>query len=168
MAKKNFEKLLKANTPLNISDIPFSYRLGLLDFLLDYGITNSTFYLRFFRNGFDEWELIGIDECMNRFLSIPRVSQTLNNYVEKDVTGKEIGVKGRLYRLAQKGSTSIFYNCLKKAEKGFCLLFFSYMRDMGMSNPTVIKRFISENWKPWELKGIRNLIEEYENMKCND
>ena len=38
-------------------------------------------------------------------------------------------------------------------------MFISYMSKMGMSRPTVRKRFAAWPFKEWELSGVRNLID---------
>ena len=132
---------------------------NLAEFLSDKGFTTSTFYLRFFQKGFDDWEIQGIMDCKKQFLAIPEVGKLLAEYVETDALGNEIGKKGYLTELAKSEEPGVFYSCLKKADSGLCMKFFAYMEEKGMSRTTIIKRFTSDDWKPWEQEGIRTLLE---------
>ncbi|MDY3897714.1 MAG: hypothetical protein SOZ29_06485 [Prevotella sp.] len=53
-----------------------------------------------------------------------------------------------------------FYESLGQT-KGLRSMFISYMQERGMSAATVIKRFTIESWRPWELEGIRAVLEPF-------
>lgn len=161
MTKEIIEKIAKPNTPLDVSDMTAEDKNALSAYLSDKGISTSTFYLRFFQKGFDGWEIIGINECKKQFLAIPDIAEVLKTYVETDAAGKELGEKGYLYSLAHGEQPGIFYTCLKKANNGLCTKFADYMYDRGMSRTTLIKRFTSDDWKPWEASGIKPLLLAY-------
>ena len=74
------------------------------------------------------------------------------------------GDKGYLYILAQSDEPGVFYSCLKRVNAGMCNKFIAFMNERGMSAATVIKRFTTDNWKPWEKEGIRNLLNSYYNV----
>ncbi len=161
MTKKNIEKISNPNTPLAVSDMKVDEKKALGDFLLSKGFTSSTFYLRFFQKGFELWEILGINTCKEQFLAISDVAKLLLGYVEVDVLGNEIGDKGYLYTLAKSDDPGIFYACLKRANNGLCIKFFEFMEERGMSRNTVIKRFSTDDWKPWEQEGITSLLQKF-------
>ena len=117
--------------------------------------------LRFFQKGFSKWEIEGTDECKRQFLLLSDVSHSLLENVDENDSQMEKGDKGYLYTLAQSNDPGVFYSCLKRVNAGMCNKFIAYMNERGMSAATVIKRFTSENWKPWEQEGIRNLLTSY-------
>ena len=161
MTKEIVEKITKSYTPLQTDDMSVEDKKSLYMTLAKKGFTLATFYLRFFQKGFSEWEIEGIDECKRQFLLLPDVSQPLLEYVDEHDSQKVEGDKGYLYVLAQSNEPGIFYSCLKRVNAGMCNKFIAYMNERGMSAATVIKRFTSENWKPWEQEGIRNLLTSY-------
>ena len=161
MTKEIVKKITKSHTPLQTDDMTVEDKKSLYAALEKKGFTLATFYLRFFQKGFSEWEIEGIDECKRQFLSLPNVAQQLLDYVDDDDTQRLEGDKGYLYILAQSDEPGIFYSCLKRVNAGMCNKFIAYMNERGMSAATVIKRFTTDNWKPWEKEGIRNLLNSY-------
>lgn len=164
MTKEIIEKIMQNNTPLEVNDISVEEKKNLAEFLSAKGFTASTFYLRFFQKGFDTWEIQGVNDCKNQFLAIPEVGKLLYEYVETDALGNEIGKKGYLAELAKSGEPGMFYTSLKKVNNGFCMKFFAYMEERGMSRTTIIKRFSSDDWKPWEQEGIKTLLQQFMNL----
>ena len=161
MTKEIVKKITKSHTPLQTDDMTVEDKKSLYAALEKKGFTLATFYLRFFQKGFSEWEIEGIDECKRQFLLLPNVAQQLLDYVDDDDTQRLEGDKGYLYILAQSDEPGIFYSCLKRVNAGMCNKFIAYMNERGMSAATVIKRFTTDNWKPWEKEGIRNLLNSY-------
>lgn len=164
MTKEIIEKIMQNNTPLEVNDISVEEKKNLAEFLSAKGFTASTFYLRFFQKGFDTWEIQGVNDCKNQFLAIPEVGKLLSKYVETDALGNEIGKKGYLAELAKSDEPGMFYTSLKKVNNGFCMKFFAYMEERGMSRTTIIKRFSSDDWKPWEQEGIKTLLQQFMNL----
>ena len=161
MTKEIVKKITKSHTPLQNDDLTAEDKKALYAALEKKGFTCSTFYLRFFQKGFSDWEIDGIAECKRQFLLLPNVAQQLLDYVDEDDPQMESGDKGYLYILAQSDEPGVFYSCLKRANAGMCNKFIAYMNERGMSAATVIKRFTTDNWKPWEQEGIRNLLNSY-------
>ena len=164
MTKEIIEKITKSHTPLQTDDMTVEDKKSLYAALEKKGFTLATFYLRFFQKGFSEWEIEGIDECKRQFLLLPNVAQQLLDYVDEDDPQSLEGDKGYLYILAQSDEPGVFYSCLKRVNAGMCNKFIAYMNERGMSAATVIKRFTTDNWKPWEKEGIRNLLNSYYNV----
>ena len=158
MTKEIFEKITKPYASLQIDDMTVDDKRALYIALAKKGFKLSTFYLRFFQNGFSGWEIEGIDECKRQFLLLPDVSHSLLEYVDENDPQMVDGDKGYLYVLAHSNEPGIFYSCLKRVNAGMCNKFIAYMNKRGMSAATVIKRFKSENWKPWEREGIKKLL----------
>lgn len=161
MTKEIIEKICTPSTPLDVKDISAEEKKLLGEFLLAKGFTNSTFYLRFFQKGFSPWEIIGIEKCKEQFLDMKDVSEVLLNFDSDDASGKGNKKKGYLYTLAKSPKPGVFYDCLRKAKNCLCSKFQVYMLEKGMCTNTVIKRFNLGDWKPWEQKGIRAMLEEY-------
>lgn len=164
MTKEIVEKITKSYTPLQTDDMSVEDKKSLYVTLAKKGFTLATFYLRFFQKGFSEWEIEGIDECKRQFLLLTDVSQSLLEYVDENDPQSLEGDKGYLYILAQSDESGVFYSCLKRVNAGMCNKFIAYMNERGMSAATVIKRFTTDNWKPWEKEGIRNLLNSYYNV----
>ena len=161
MTKEFVKKITKSHTPLQTDDMTVEDKKSLYAALEKKGFTLATFYLRFFHKGFSEWEIEGIDECKRQFLLLTDVSQSLLEYVDENDPQMVDGDKGYLYVLAHSNEPGMFYSCLKRVNAGMCNKFIAYMNERGMSAATVIKRFTTDNWKPWEKEGIRKLLTSY-------
>lgn len=164
MTKENIEKITTPLQSLNAKDISVKEKKSLSDFMQAKGFSVATFYLRFFKNGFSVWEIIGINECKKQFLAMPEVSELLLSYAGDEEQGADKGDKGYLYTLAKSDKFGAFYECLRRANTGLCKKFFDFMNERGMSTGTVIKRFTTDNWKEWESNGIKNCLFQF-NLK---
>lgn len=160
MTKKILEKITRTRTFLDVADVTADEKKKMVFFLAKRGFTISTFYLRFFQKGFEEWEIKGIKECKKQFLELPDVAEALLSYIDKEDEDNLEGNKGYYYTLAMSDDAGVFYDCIRKVSN-LCTKFHTFMNDMGMSTGTTIKRFKEENWKPWEVQGIRSVMEEY-------
>lgn len=160
MTKENLEKITTPLQSLDVKDISVEEKKSLSDFMQTKGFSVATFYLRFFKNGFSVWEIIGINECKKQFLVMSEVAELLLSYVGDEVQGD----KGYLYTLAKSEKAGVFYDCLKRANTGLCKKFFDFMNERGMSTGTVIKRFTTDNWKEWEANGIKDCLLQF-NLK---
>lgn len=167
MTKENIEKITTPLQSLNAKDISVEEKKSLSDFMQAKGFSVATFYLRFFKNGFSVWEIIGINECKKQFLTMPEVAELLLSYAGDEEQGADKGDKGDkgyLYTLAKSDKFGAFYECLRRANTGLCKKFFDFMNERGMSTGTVIKRFTTDNWKEWESNGIKNCLFQF-NLK---
>lgn len=164
MTKENIEKITTPLQSLNAKDISVGEKKSLSDFMQAKGFSVATFYLRFFKNGFSVWEIIGINECKKQFLDMPEVAELLLSYAGDEEQGADKGDKGYLYTLAKSDKVGAFYECLRRANTGLCKKFFDFMNERGMSTGTVIKRFTTDNWKEWESNGIKNCLFQF-NLK---
>lgn len=164
MKKENIEKITTPLQSLNAKDISVEEKKSLSDFMQAKGFSVATFYLRFFKNGFSVWEIIGVNECKKQFLTMPEVAELLLSYAGDEEQGADKGDKGYLYTLAKSDKVGAFYECLRRANTGLCKKFFDFMNERGMSTGTVIKRFTTDNWKEWESNGIKNCLFQF-NLK---
>lgn len=159
MTKENIEKISIPSTALDVKDMTPDEKKHLSSFLLEKGFTSPTFYLRFFQKGFSLWEIMGTRECKRQFLAIPETAEVLKSHETAPDTDND-GEGKSLYDMACSDEPGVFYACLKK-EKGLCTRFFRFMQDKGMCMGVTIKRFSSDDWKPWEQEGITSLLREY-------
>lgn len=161
MTNKVIEILSKPRCFLGQGDITVEEKKSLEDFFSSKGFTPSTFFLRFTKKGFDQWEIDGVKKCKKQFLDIPEVAEKLLEAVPQD----EKENKGYYYTLAMSSAPGCFYRSLQMANVGLCNKFIEFMSERGMSCATVIKRFTMEQWKPWEIDGIQGLLETFYNNK---
>ena len=164
MTKDNIQKITPPLQSLDAKQFSVEEKKSLSDFMQAKGFSVATFYLRFFKNGFSVWEIIGINECKKQFLAMPEVSELLLSYAGDEEQGADKGDKGYLYTLAKSDKVGAFYECLRRANTGLCKKFFDFMNERGMSTGTVIKRFTTDNWKEWESNGIKNCLFQF-NLK---
>ena len=161
MSKEIVKKITKLCTPLHTDELTAEDKKALYAVLEKTGFTRAPFYLPFLQHGLSEWEIEGIDECKHQFLRLPNVAQQLSDYVDEYDPHRLEGDKGYLYILAQSDEPGVFYSCLKRVNAGMCNKFIAFMNERGMSTATVIKRFTTDNWKPWEQEGIRHILNSY-------
>lgn len=162
MTKEIVKKILNPRNPLRADDVSVDEKQVLMKFFVEKGFTASTFYLRFFQKGFFLWEILGVKDCKKQFLELPDVAKQLLEYIDPEDEKSLPGNKGYLYMLAQSDVPGQFYKCIKKANAGLCRQFFDFMGERGMCSTTVIKRFSSDDWKDWEMTGVRDLLEIYQ------
>lgn len=77
MTKENIEKITTPLQSLNAKDISVEEKKSLSDFMQAKGFSVATFYLRFFKNGFSVWEIIGINECKKTIFSYAGSSRAI-------------------------------------------------------------------------------------------
>jgi hypothetical protein len=88
---------------------------------------------RFFRDGFAQWELTGIDTIKEKYLKDLPDADTITND---------------------------FWTYLGELRRRQA--FSDYMRDNGMrSAMTVAKRFAADDWKPFERIGILAILQQF-------
>lgn len=162
MTKENIEKIFIPNGILGKDDLSIEEKVSLRDFLSPKGISEWTLRRRLYITGFSEWEILGIANIKKRYLELPEVAEALLAYKEED---EQEGDKGYLYTLAKSDEHGVFYDCISKVK--MCVHFQQFMKDLGMvSNTTVLDRFSQENWKPFELYGIKAMINKWLDESC--
>jgi hypothetical protein len=131
MTKELIEKINAPKGVFSSNDLSVDEKKVLYSIMLSYNATNGFTYDRFFKEGFDEWELKGINMVTDQFCK-------KNNIDKSDVPfftllDEYAGMKEKLY-----------------IEMGL----------MGMCRNTARKRFAADDWKAWERKGILSILEE--------
>lgn len=126
-----------------------------------YGAKQSFSYNRFFRDGFAQWELEGIDNIMCDFVG-EHTDALYNGYCENVVTPATDGDKKQILMSYIAAAPGNFY-ALVGFVYGYREKFRVFMRDRGMSFCTLYRRFHDEDWRPYERVGIRKIWEEFLN-----
>lgn len=143
MERHIFSKLESPGGHLEAKDLTADEKRGLYALMGKYGLPESTTYNRFFDKGFDPWELMGVNQCKTDFtVSIEdgRLRDTLYN------------TDGGFYSALPEGS-------------GYRMRLVSHMAERGMVHrATVEKRFDADDWKEWERRGVRAVIDEFCDM----
>ena len=153
MTKKIIEKITSGGV-LNVNDLNPSEKKALYAHFSAYGMSQSTCYLRFFDKGFRQWEIIGISHIRQEFL-------LTHNCCVDDKGTEDEGSRGYGYvlTLTDGYDDSKFYSVVSDLKMGVKLS--EFMAERGMaSQMTVRTRFKANDWKAWELKGIKAILEE--------
>lgn len=153
MTNKTFDKIIGGRT-LSPKDLTPDEKKDLYALFEAHGMTRSTCYLRFFDKGFDEWEISGISNIIDIFL------HTSSCVSWSDYTNKD-GSQGyaAVLALAHDNDDGRFYDIVTNLKIGNKLV--ELMAKKGMKSQTTVRtRFKANDWKPWERKGIRRILEE--------
>lgn len=120
--------MLKAKTKLESSAFSAEEKSQMFARLMLRGCPQSTAYARLFRDGFEEWQLVGVlrlieEYCASRSLSVPPVL------------------------------TRDFYHSLPSRTD-----FKEFMTTKGMCGTTCATRFKNPDFKHWELEGVMQIL----------
>lgn len=142
---RNLEKI-KGGKVLSSKDLEPEEKQQLYTLMKRYGASQAFSYDRFFKEGFRVWELLGIDWIQTRFL-------------------REEGLKEDADYLSvmqmQKNVPVGWFWSLLSQHDGMKARFKRKMAQLGMvSDVTVINRFSSSNWKPFERIGVWSIIDQ--------
>ena len=141
---------------LDVDDMSVEAKKRLFVLMKHYGMPQSTSYHRFFNKGFDKWEILGVTYIKNSFL-LTSFSGEDTKY-KTDVEGSR--GYGYVLSLDPAYNDSKFFALVTQQKMGVKLC--NYMAELGMaSQMTVRTRFKADDWKPWELKGIKNILEDF-------
>lgn len=154
MTKNIWKKILDGGI-LSATDITPEEKKQLYTLFEGYGMPKSTCYNRFFDKGFCKWEIMGVSHIQDVFL----VREKINT---DDIPEGEEGSRGygAVLALSSEYDNSKFYELVTNLKIGKRLC--DYMAELGMSSQmTVRTRFKANDWKPWELKGIEAIIDEF-------
>lgn len=150
----------KFNTPgahLECNDLTPNQKMLLWDVMKAEGASQGFAYDRFFKEGFREWELIGVDAIKAAFIE--------EHQRELWTEPEEDGTVGYAAILANYGDTlereGGFYDTIGRVT-GLKKAFTEQMNRMGMGTNQVLQRFTTDNWKPWQRRGIRAIIDDFE------
>ena len=158
MNKENLYKKIEKGRFLKAKYLTPKEKNELYDLMKKYGASCGFSYDRFFKEGFAEWELIGIDKVKADFIEEYKEELTMS----VPTNSNSIGDRGYAAVLALDTETpGSFYNAIGIV-KGLKKTFIERMFDLGMkSNATVYKRFTDDDWKGYERKGIAAIWSEF-------
>ncbi len=160
MTKQIFEKILSGGVLLP-NDLTADEKKTLNAVMAKYGMPQSTAYVRFFDKGFDQWEILGVSQLRQEFL--------LTSVCTSDGEAEEDGSRGYglVISMASDYDDSQFYDIVTRLKQGKILC--QFMANRGMASQTTVRnRFKDNDWKPWELKGIKAIIDEiFENEELS-
>ena len=143
MNRKKIEKLLLPKKHIDSADMTSDEKQALYEFLGRYGATNSFAYQRLFKEGFDEWELRGVDAIVKDFCSFHELNID---------TGKDFYSRLPL-------------TTIPRIKTMFC----RELSKLGMKHRnTISRRFDADNWKEYERIGLRQIINQFLSEHCHD
>lgn len=152
---KNIWKKIWDGGVLSATDLTPEDKKRLYALFEGYGMPKSTCYNRFFDKGFCQWEIMGVSHIRDVFLASEK----------SDTDDTPEGAEGsRGYgaalALSPNYDDSKFYELVTQLKMGKRLC--DYMAELGMfSQMTVRTRFKADDWKAWELKGVKAIIDEF-------
>ena len=158
MTKNIWKKILDGGT-LSATDLTSEEKKQLYALFEGYGMPKSTCYNRFFDKGFCKWEIMGVSHIQNVFL----VREKINT---DDMPEGEEGSRGygAVLALSTEQHDGKFYELVTSLKMGKRLC--ERMAELGMSSQmTVRTRFKADDWKPWELKGVSTILDEFVEQK---
>lgn len=153
MTKNVWKKIWDGGT-LSATDLTSEEKKQLYVLFEGYGMPKSTCYNRFFDKGFCKWEIMGVSHIMDVFLEREKVNTD-------DMPEGEEGSRGygAVLALSPGYDSGKFYELVTNLKMGKRLC--DHMAELGMSSQmTVRTRFKANDWKPWELKGVKAIIDE--------
>lgn len=156
MTKNIWKKILDGGI-LSATDLTPEEKKRLYALFEGYVMPKSTCYNRFFDKGFCKWEIIGVSHIRDAFLVREK-----SNTDDIDIPEGEEGSQGygAVLALTSKYNDSKFYELVTSLKMGKRLC--DRMAELGMSSQmTVRTRFKANDWKPWELKGVKAIIDEF-------
>lgn len=149
--RKNIKMVLEnQKAPLESTALSAGEKKRLFAVLERYGATQSFSYERFFKIGFEQWELDGIDFLKAQFL-LEHEHEILDGDMKvfsKDDIKKIIDEKGSFY------ATISLVPKLRARFNEFC-------RPLGLGTNSVLKHFPIDDWKPFQREGIVHLVEAH-------
>lgn len=158
MTKEIIEKIKVFDLPVPSSEVSADMKKRLYATFEQYGMSQSTAYLRLFSKGFDAWELLGVDHIKQDFLERYKREMLMADSVDEDGNILE-GDRGYASVLVlNSDEPGGFYSAIKQAR--LVATFKDEMLARGMSPHTCYLRFSSDDWKPWEVHGARNILSE--------
>lgn len=143
------EKLTQPGAHLNCDDLTPNQKKLLWEIMKRYGASQGFAYDRFFKEGFLQWELIGINSIKRKFLE----SHQTDLFPEGNVP------EGFIETICQNDGE--FYRTLGRAF-GLKKIFTDYMGTLGMGSNSVLNKFSTDDWKAYERVGVLAVVGDFE------
>ena len=177
MTKEIVTKMLTPGSSLSSADLSADEKKRLYALMREHGATDGFTYNRFFKEGFSQWEIDGIFEMKDAFLTWLHDQEKVFLEVRRAGSGE-----------ADAGGSALrhFYRVPPHAEEpqDYCEFSFdlnkpgdfwrflgdiAYRRRFGdfmayngmRAYNTVMKRFAADDWKDYETTGIRRIVERF-------
>lgn len=155
---KILDKISTPKSHLVSPDLTAEQKEQLYKTMESYGANRSFTYARFFRDGFDRWELDGMTALCIQFAD-EHEEELLRAYTDKfDVQGEQ-GERVRLMRAYIAGSNANLLSLCDEV-RGLRSRLFEFLAAAGMSRSTCYVRFSDGEWKPWECVGVKNICKQ--------
>lgn len=123
-----------------------------------YGANRSLTYARFFRDGFDRWELEGIESLCAQFVEDHK-EELVKAYAEKfGVHGTSAELSALMADHVHRQPLHLLALCY--AVRGLQSRLFEYFDEAGLSRSTCYVRLPQDGWKPWEREGVINICKQ--------
>ena len=153
MTKKTLNKIFQGSV-IDTKELTADEKMAVYACLARFGMPQSTAYHRLFVIGFSAWEIMGVTHIRDEFLATSVCCVDDNGTEDPGSRGY-----GYVLSLDPDYDNSQFFDMLVKLKLG--KKFTDYMAERGMqSQMTVRSRFRANDWKEWELKGIKAILEE--------
>lgn len=171
MNLKNLKRILQPGNVLAATDISPDDKKQLYKVMQKMGATDSFSYTRYFRDGFDSWEIDGVVALKTAFLEWLQTKEKI--FLEVRNVGRSRW--RHFYRIPPAPAegqdfTEHDFDIMQPGDFwrflgdiGYRKRFGEFMAERGMkSYHTVIKRFSSDDWREWERIGIRSVVEGFD------
>lgn len=170
---KILDKISVPKTHLVSADLTAEQKEQLYRKMECYGANRSLTYARFFRDGFDRWELEGIDSLCTQFIEDYK-EELVKAYIEKfNVHGTVAEMSVLMVDYVHCQPLHLLDLCY--VVRGLQSRLFEYFDEAGLSRSTCYVRLPQDRWKPWEREGVVNICKqlaygessEREEVGCN-
>lgn len=139
MKKGFFDKVFATGVTLNSKDFLGTERQQFFQVMEDeYGYNKNALRNRLFYYGFEEWMLQGIDNLKDEY------------------------AKNHSDLAEWRDRKDCSYIDLVKQKYGRLSNFLQFLRERGLlCQRTTIRRFVDDDWKPWERLGMKKILTDY-------
>lgn len=143
------EKLTQPGSHLNCDDLTPNQKKLLWEIMKRHGASQGFAYDRFFKEGFQLWELLGVDAIKRKFLT----EQLADLFPENNAP---VGFIDTICK-----NDGEFYRTLGRVF-GLKKVFTDHMGTLGMGSNSVLNKFSSDDWKDYERVGVLAVVDEFE------
>lgn len=180
MDKDFITKILTPGSSLRSSDLSAEEKKRLYALMREHGATDGFTYNRFFKEGFSQWEIDGIFDLKDAFLTFLHDEEKI--FLEVRCAGKSEPRDGEepvplwrhFYRVPPKAEDpqdyrEFSFDLNRRGDYWRFLGDIAYRRRFGdfmawngmRAYNTVMKRFAVDDWKDYENQGIRRIMEQF-------